>query len=141
MYRVNLVCISTFFSLSAADPERIASSIAALAKAGFIGVLALGSITVLGLPCGKIGGGGGANVGAGSSGGGGGGGGGVKTGGKVEVKEEGAGKDADSAHLSTSEAAFLNFSSSTAASDLVCRKQRSETMSTVVTSTRGLMFR
>lgn len=97
-----------------------------------MGVLALGSITVLGLPCGKIGGGGGANVGAGSSGGGGGGGGGVKTGGKVEVKEEGAGKDGDSAHLSTSEAAFLNFSSSTAASDLVCRKQRSETMSTVV---------
>ncbi|TNN79739.1 hypothetical protein EYF80_009972 [Liparis tanakae] len=66
---------------TAADPERMASSIASLAKAGFVGVLAPGCTTVQGLPWGKAGGGGGGAIMGG--GGGGGGGGGVKTGGEV----------------------------------------------------------
>lgn len=120
------VCISTFFSLPEADPERMASSIASLAKTGFLEVLAL----VLGLPWGKTGGGGGgANMGAG----GGGGGGGVKTGGEVQVKDggEGDGEGVGPAPLSSTEATFLNLSSSPAASDLVCRTQKSETMETL----------
>lgn len=117
----------TFFSPSAADPERMASSIASLAKAGFTGVLALGCATVLSLPWGKTGGGGGgATMGAG----GGGGGGGVKTGGEVEVKE---GEEGGLARLSSTEATFLNFSSSSAASDLTCRTQRGETKGTLDT--------
>lgn len=102
----------------------MASSIASLAKAGFIGTLALGCATVvLGLLWGKTrGGGGGAIMGAG------GGGGGVKTGGE-QVKEGGQGEEGEFGLLSSSEA-FLNFSSSSAASDLVCRTQRSETMVT-----------
>lgn len=104
-----------------ADPERMASSIASLAKAGFMPWIALGCATVLGLPWGKTGGGGGgAIMGAG---GGGGGSDGVKTGAQVKEGEEGG-----PALLSSSEATFLNFSSSSAASDLVCRTQRSETM-------------
>lgn len=105
---------ATFFSLSAADPERMASSIASLAKPGFMGVLALGCATIVGLPCGKTGGGGGgANTG-------GGGGGGVKTG-EVQVKEGGEVEEEEgrSVLFSSSEATFLNFSSSSAASDLV----------------------
>lgn len=104
---------ATFFSLSAADPERMASSIASLAKPGFMGVLALGCATIVGLPCGKTGGGGGgANTG--------GGGGGVKTG-EVQVKEGGEVEEEEgrSVLFSSSEATFLNFSSSSAASDLV----------------------
>lgn len=102
----------TFFSLSAADPERMASSIASRAKAGFMAALALGCATVLDLPWGKTGGvGGGTIIGAG------GGGGGVKIG--VQLKERGEGEEGGPALLSSSEAAFLNFSSSSAASDLV----------------------
>ena len=68
----------TFFSLSAADPERIASSIASLTKEGFVGALAFGCAAELGLPWGKAGGGGGgAPIG----------GGGVKTR-EEQVKEE-----------------------------------------------------
>lgn len=64
----------------------MASSIASLAKAGFMGMLALGCATVLGLPLGKtVGGGGGAKRGAGGRGGGG----GVKTV-ELEVTEGGA---------------------------------------------------
>lgn len=101
----------------------MASSIASLAKAGFMGVLALGCVIVLGLPLGKTGGGGGgANMGAGGVG--------IKTV-EVEVIEEGVEQEGGSALPSFSEAAFLNFSSSAPASDLVCRTQRSETMVTV----------
>lgn len=107
----NRCCICTFFSLSAADPERMASSMASLAKPGFKGVLALGCATMVGLPCGREGGGGGgANMGDG---------GGVRIG-EVEVKEGGEDEGGRSALLSFSEAIFLNFSSSPAASDLVC---------------------
>lgn len=83
----------------------MASSIASLAKAGFMRALALGCATVLGLAWGKTGGGGG---GAFMGAGGGGGGGGVKTGGEVQVKE---GEERGPALLSSSEA-FLDFSSS-----------------------------
>lgn len=80
---------ATFFSLSAADPERMASSIASLAKAGFTGVLALGYAIALGFPWGKAGGGGGSAImGAGGCCGGRGGG-GVEAGGDVQVKEGG----------------------------------------------------
>lgn len=77
-----------------------------------MGVLALGGATVLGLPWGKTGGGGGGAI-MGACGGGGGG--GVKTEGEVHVKE---GEEGGPALLSSTEA-FLNFSSSPAASDLV----------------------
>lgn len=109
----------------------MASSIASLARAGFMGVLALGCAAALGLPLGKTGGGGGgATIGAGGRDGGGG---GIKTVGEVEVgavEEEGG-----SALLASSEAAFRNFSSSSVASDLVFRTQRSETMVIVDTLT------
>ena len=111
--------IYTFFSLSTADPERMASSMASLAIPGFMGLLALGCATMVGLPCGRSGGGGGgANMGGGGSR--------VETG-EVEVKEGGEEELGRSALLSSSEATFLNFSSSPAASDLVCWGQRSET--------------
>lgn len=110
-------CICTFFSLSAADPERMASSIASLAKAGSRGVLALGCATVPGFPWGKTGGGGGgATVGAG--------GGGVETDGEVEVTGGGEAEEGALALFSSSEATFLNFSSSSAASDVVCNTQK-----------------
>lgn len=41
---------ATFLSLSAADPERMASSIASLAKAGFMDGFAPGCVAELGLP-------------------------------------------------------------------------------------------
>lgn len=105
----------------------MASSIASLAKAGFMAGLALGCATVLGLPWGKTGGGGGgANMGAGGAGGGG----EVKTGEAVQVAE---GEGGGCAPLSSSADTFLNLSSSSAASDLVCRTQRSETMVTLDT--------
>lgn len=122
-------CLFTFFSLSAAEPERMASSIASLAMAGFMAVLELGCATVLGLPWGKTGGGGGCAI----IGAGGGGGGGVKTGREVQVKEGEEGKYGGPALLSSSEV-FLNFSSSSAASDFVCETQKSETLVTQTVS-------
>ncbi len=99
----------------------MASSIASLAEAGFMGALALEYDTVLGLPWGDKGGGGGGTI----MGAGGGCGNGAKTGeGEVQVKEggegEGEGEGGGSALLSSSEA-FLNFSTSCAAIDLVWR--------------------
>lgn len=57
---------------------------------------------------------------------GGGGGGGVKPGGEVEVTGRGEGEEGVLALFSSSEATFLNFSSSSAASDLICNTQRNE---------------
>lgn len=104
----------TFFSLSAAAPERIASSIASLAKAGFMGLLLLGfSRSSTG------GGGGGAFMaGCGISGGV-----GVKTGGVAQVTEGVEGQERGPAPSPSSED-FLNLSSSSAASDFVWRAQR-----------------
>lgn len=96
----------------------MASSIASLAKAGFIGELALDLDTVLGLTSDKTGGGGGSAI----MGGGGGDGGDA---GEVHVKEGEKGDEEGPVLFSTTEA-ILNFCSSTAASDLVWRTQRSE---------------
>lgn len=104
-------------SLSAADPERIASSIASLARAGFLGAFAFECGTELVLPWGKTGaGGGGAIIG------GGGGGGCVKRG-EVQVKFSGEEGELGLL-LSSSDANFLNFSSSRAAADLTCHTER-----------------
>lgn len=102
-------------SLSAADPERMASSIASLARAGFPGAFAFECGTELVLPWGKTGaGGGGAIVGAG------GGGGCVK---RAEVQVKFSGEEGELGLLSSSDANFLNFSSSWAAADLTCRTE------------------
>lgn len=103
----------TFFSLSAAAPERIASSMASLAKAGFKEVLLLGFSSK------RTGGGGGVFMdGCGMSRGVGG---GLKTG--WEVTEGVEGQERVPAPPPSSEA-VLNLSSSSAASDLVWRTQR-----------------
>lgn len=100
---------ATFLSLSAADPVRMASSMASLANAGFMGVLVFGYATDLGLAWGKTGGGGGGAVMAAEGGGE------LKTR-EAQVKDEDV---EDPRCLSSSEATSLNFSSSLAASDLV----------------------
>lgn len=96
-----------------------------------MGALALGGATVLGLPWGKTGGGGGGAI-MGACGGGGGGGGGVKTGGAVHVNEGGKGEEGGPALLSSTEA-FLNFSSSSPASDLIWRTEKRVTTVTLDT--------
>lgn len=104
----------TFFSLSAADPERIASIIASLAKAGSMGLLLLGFSR-------SRGGGGGRGAfmaGCGVSGGV-----GVKTGGVAQVTEGVEGQERDPAPSPSSEA-FRNLTSSSAALDWVWRRQR-----------------
>lgn len=96
----------------------MASSIASLANAGFMAALEpLGCVAVLGLSWNCTGGGGGGGAITGTGGGGG----GVKTG----VEGERGGEEGGSALLSSSEA-FLNLSSSSAASDWVWRTQRSK---------------
>lgn len=101
---------STFFSFSAADPERMASSMASLAMAGFMGTF--GS-DLKDLDSGKTGGGG-ATGGAGGTGEG------TKARGEAEVKE---GDVETCVLLFSSGGAFLNISSSSAASDLVCQNK------------------
>lgn len=104
-----LVGADTFFNFSAAVPERIASIIASLARAGSA-TLPPDPCPVLGLGCADGGGGGGGSME------GGGGGGGVKAGG--ERKDGDRGGEGDRPFSSED---FLIFSSSPAASDLVCR--------------------